>query len=68
MSQTIRKFETGATRDTDNGKPDHEAFLSPLVLERYGQFMHEHRQQSDGTLRAETIGRKGCPLHAINPA
>ena len=31
----IRKFETGATRDTDQGKYDYEGFLSPVVLDRF---------------------------------
>src|SRR5687768_9111242 len=32
-ASAARTFSTGATRDTDNGKLDYEAFLSPLVLE-----------------------------------
>ena len=47
----VRKFDSGATRDTDNGKFDYEGFLSPLVIEAYGEYMHRHRIQSDGTLR-----------------
>ena len=47
----IRKFGTGATRDTTVGKYDFEGFLSPLVLQRYAAYMHKHRTQSDGTLR-----------------
>lgn len=60
----IRKFETGATRDTDNGKYDYEAFLSPLVIQRYGQYMHEHRKQADGTLRDGDNWQRGIPLTA----
>lgn len=48
----IRKFETGATRDTDQNKLDYEGFLSPIVLERFGQYMHKHRFQADGHVRA----------------
>ena len=47
----IRTFDTGATRDSDENKIDFEGFLSPLVLERYAEYMHENRIQSDGTLR-----------------
>lgn len=47
-----RRFETGATRDTDKGKPDYEGYLSPLVLEAYGRYMLKHTQQADGTVRA----------------
>ena len=47
----VRKFESGATRDTDEGKLDFEGFLSPLVLERFARYMHKNRVQSDGSLR-----------------
>lgn len=49
---SVRVFDSGATRDADDGKLDYEAFLSPLVLERYAQYLHKHRRQSDGKLRA----------------
>jgi hypothetical protein len=58
----IRQFSTGATRDTDDGKPDYDGFLSPLVIERYGQYMHQHRKQSDGQLRDSDNWQKGIPL------
>lgn len=51
MQKQIRKFKTGATRDTELGKLDFEGFLSPIVLERFGQYMDKHRTQSDGTRR-----------------
>jgi hypothetical protein len=57
----IRTFETGATRDTDEGKLDYEGFLSPRVLQRYARYMHEHRKQSDGSLRASDNWQKGIP-------
>lgn len=56
-----RTFETGATRDTAEGKIDYEGILSPLVLERFGQYMHAHRVQSDGTLRDSDNWTKGMP-------
>ena len=58
----IRLFETGATRDTTEGKLDYEGFLSPLVLERYAAYMNRHRKQSDGTLRDSDNWQKGIPL------
>jgi hypothetical protein len=61
-SEVMRKFESGATRDTDNGKHDPEAFLSPLVIERYNEFMHLNRKQKDGTLRDGDNWQKGMPL------
>lgn len=47
----MRSFGTGATRNTDEGKYDYEGFISPLVLERYGEYMNKHRKQADGKLR-----------------
>ncbi len=47
----IRTFDSGATRNNDKDRLDYEGFLSPMVLERYAQYMHKHRLQSDGTLR-----------------
>jgi hypothetical protein len=58
----LRQFESGATRDTDVGKFDYEGFLSPLVIERYGEYMHSHRTQSDGNLRDSDNWQKGIPF------
>jgi len=58
----IRKFESGATRDTSQGKLDYEAFLSPLVLQRYAEYLNKHRLQSDGTLRDGDNWQKGIPI------
>ena len=62
--KTIRQFGTGATRDTDEGKYDYEGFLSPLVIERYGQYMNKHRKQSDGNLRDSDNWQRGIPKQA----
>lgn len=58
----IRKFETGATRDTAEGKLDYEAFFSPVVLERRAIFMHTNRIQPDGGLRDGDNWQKGMPI------
>jgi hypothetical protein len=60
-SANVRTFETGATRDAANDKFDYEGFLSPLVLERFAEYMHAHRLQSDGTLRDADNWQKGIP-------
>jgi len=60
----IRTFSSGATRDTDEGKPDYEGFLSPLVIEAYGAYMNRHRIQSDGDLRASDNWQRGIPKSA----
>lgn len=58
----MRKFETGATRDTASGKITYESFLHPAVLRRYGQFMLKHAKQADGTLRPGDNWQKGIPI------
>jgi hypothetical protein len=58
----VRVFGTGATRDVDTDKPDYEGYLSPLVIERFGQYMTKHRHQSDGNLRASDNWQKGIPF------
>jgi hypothetical protein len=58
---TIRKFDTGATRDTAQDKLDFEGFLSPLVIQRYAEYMHGCRKQSDGAMRDSDNWQKGIP-------
>lgn len=60
----MRKFKSGATRDTDENKLDFEGFLSPLVLERYAEYMHKNRIQADGKLRDSDNWQKGIPKDA----
>lgn len=60
----MRQFETGATRDADADKPDYEGFICPLVVERYGQYMHKHRRLPDGSMRPSDNWQRGIPLDA----
>ena len=60
----VRTFESGANRSSEEGKLDYEGALSPLVLERYAQYLHEHRTLSDGTTRDSDNWQKGMPLSA----
>ena len=62
--KVIREFETGATRDTEDGKLDFEAFFSPAVLLKYAEYMNEHRTQKDGKVRAGDNWQKGIPRDA----
>lgn len=57
----LRKYGTGATRDDKQGKLVYEAFLHPVVLKRYAEFMHENRIQADGQLREGDNWQKGIP-------
>lgn len=59
---TMREFGTGATRNVDTAKPDYEGFLSPVVLEAFGEYMHEHRFQADGKVRDSDNWQKGIPM------
>ena len=51
IDSSIRTFDSGATRDTDQGKLDYEAALSPIVLERYLQYIQKHTILPDGSKR-----------------
>jgi len=58
----IRKFKSGATRDTDVGKLNYIKALSPIVLQRYVEYLGEHRMQTDGVLRDWDNWKKGIDL------
>jgi len=57
----MRTFTTGATRDEDKEKPDYEGYLSPAVIERFGQYMTKHRVQADKTIRDSDNWQHGIP-------
>lgn len=57
----MRKFDTGATRDTDAGKLSYVRGLSIQVLRRYMEYLSDHRLQPDGKLREFDNWKKGIP-------
>ncbi len=57
----IRQFETGATRNLEEGKLDFDGFLSPLSLGAFARYMEKHRVQADGTLRDSDNWQKQIP-------
>lgn len=57
----VRKFDTGATRSSDASRYDPEGFLSPIVIERFCEYMNKHRVQPDGSIRASDNWQKGIP-------
>jgi len=57
-----RTFDTGATRSADATRDDPEGYLSPLVIDRFNQYMTKHRFQSDGKMRDSDNWQKGMPL------
>ena len=62
QDEKIRTFGTGANRGSEEGKLDFEGFLSPLVLERYAEYLHGHRELPDGSVRASDNWQRGMPL------
>ena len=60
----MQRFESGATRDSSDHKSDYEGFLSPLVIKRFGTYMHKNRVQKDGALRDSDNWQKGITLTA----
>lgn len=57
----IRTFETGATRDTTNGKLSYVKALCPIVLTRYVEYIREHRKLPDGSMREFDNWKRGIP-------
>lgn len=62
QAPTMHQFATGATRSSDEGKNDYEGFLSPTVLEAFGNYMNKHRIQADGGVRDSDNWQKGIAL------
>ncbi len=60
----IRTFDTGATRDTANGKLNYRKALSPIVLQRYVQYLNAHRKQADGSMRDFDNWKQGILIEA----
>ena len=60
----VRQFASGANRDTELGKLDYEGFYSPIVMERFAQYMNKNRKLSNGTTRESDNWQKGIPFEA----
>jgi hypothetical protein len=58
----VREFSTGATRSSDAGRYDPEGFLSPIVVERFCEYMHRNRVMADGSTRASDNWQAGIPI------
>jgi hypothetical protein len=59
--KATRVFNTGASRNSDEGKFDYDGFLSPTVLKSYAEYMHKMRYLEDGTMRDSDNWQKGIP-------
>jgi len=58
---TSRVFDSGASRNSDEGKLDFDGFLSPLVLDEFAVYMNDMRYLEDGKLRDSGNWKKGIP-------
>lgn len=58
----MRIYKTGATRDTNENKISYKGFLSPEVLQRYGEYMLKHQTQADGKKRTADNWKKGIEM------
>lgn len=58
----VRAFESGATRSSSAGRYDPEGFMSPIVIERFCEYMQANRLQPDGSIRDSDNWQKGIPL------
>jgi len=65
---TVREFDTGATRDTTQGKLEMNGFTHPMVMKQFAKYMNMNRFQSDGTLRASDNWQKGIPKEVYIPS
>jgi hypothetical protein len=57
----MREFSSGATRDSDEDKPDFLGYMSPLVVQAYNAYMLKHQKQADGTMRGADNWKQGMP-------
>jgi hypothetical protein len=60
-----RVFESGASRNSDEGKLDHGGFNSAIVDLEYAKYMHKNRFLEDGTMRDGDNWKKGFPIEEI---
>jgi len=60
----VRQFDTGATRDTAEGKLDPEGFTHPMVLRQFYKYMNMNRLMADGSMRDSDDWQKGVPREA----
>lgn len=61
IHKSSRIFDSGASRNSDEGKFDYDGFLSPNVLKSYAEYMHKMRFLEDGSLRDSDNWQKGIP-------
>lgn len=63
-SKAMREFGTGATRTSQEGRYDPEGYMSPLVEERFSEYMLKNELQADGKRRESDNWQKGMSLQS----
>lgn len=56
-----RHFDSGAYRNSNEGKYDIEGFNCPMCLDVFYGYMHGHRKLEDGTMRDGDNWQAGIP-------
>jgi hypothetical protein len=60
----MRQFDGGATRSSQEGKPELAGFTSPIATRRFGKYMMVHHVQEDGKLRKSDNWKSGMSRRA----
>jgi hypothetical protein len=58
----MRNFETGATRNSDDGKMQYARIFDPSIDKAYAEYMNSQRVQADGKVRDPDNWKKGIPV------
>ena len=58
----MRTTESGATRNSLEGKLQYSRFLDPEVLKRFCEYMNKHRVQADGEVRDPDNWKRGLNM------
>jgi hypothetical protein len=58
----MRTFESGATRNSDEGKPQYARIGDPSIDKAYAAYMNSQRVQADGKLRDPDNWKKGIDM------
>jgi hypothetical protein len=58
----MRNYETGATRNSDEGKMQYARIFDPGVERAFAEYMESQRVQADGKVRDPDNWKKGIPI------
>lgn len=58
----MRNYDTGATRNSDEGKMQYARIFDPSVDKAYAEYMNSQRVQADGKVRDPDNWKKGIPV------